>query len=305
MLVWISIGLAGLLLFLLCYWLLDVTEGAYLGPQIVTFLYDWSAPRYDALKGFSSAEEAWFLARPLLNRLAAVSQPLVLDVATGTGRLPRALFREEHFQGGIVALDLAHRMLEQAVSHTEGCAGRILFLQQDATLLPFPDAIFDAVTCLEALEFLPCARCTLREMARVLCPGGVLLTTNRRGLEARLFFGRTFTRAQIVSLLAGIGLQGITVQSWQHIYDLVWARKPGSLLRDRTRVPELPALVRCPQCQGATLHPEAVALCCPHCGALYPVKERIVALQGAIRESPLPDVQNKHHCHPPQDDIQQ
>jgi len=278
MLLWTLVGLAVLLLVLLCYWLFHITEGAYLGPRVVALLYNWSAPRYDALKGFSNAEESWFLARPLLNRLAAVSQPLVLDVATGTGRLPQALFREERFQGQIVALDLAHRMLEQAVPNTESYADRILFLQRDATLLPFPEATFDAVTCLEALEFLPHARRTLREMARVLRPGGVLLTTNRRGWEARLFFGRTFTRAQIISLLRAMGLQGITVHSWQHMYDLVWARKPGDLLRDRAPMRELSTLVRCPQCQGATLHSEAVALCCPHCGALYPIEGRIVAL---------------------------
>jgi len=278
MLGWTLVGLAVLLLLSLCYWLFHTTEGAYLGPRVVTLLYNCSAARYDALKGFSNLEESWFLARPLLNRLAAVSQPLVLDVATGTGRLPRALFREVHFQGQVVALDLAHRMLEEAVLNTECHAGRILFLQQDATLLPFPDATFDAVTCLEALEFLPHARDTLREMARVLRPGGVLLTTNRRGWEARLFLGRTFNRPEIISLLRGIGLQGVTVQSWQHIYDLVWARKPGDLLRGRALTPELSALVRCPQCQSATLHSKAVALCCPHCGALYPIEGRIVAL---------------------------
>ena len=238
MLLWVLIGLGVLLLALLGYWLFHITEGAYLGPTVVTLLYNWSAPRYDAIKGFSNFEESWFLARPLLDRLAAVPQPLILDVATGTGRLPYALFRELRFRGRIVALDRAHRMLEQAVLKTEGYADRMLFLHQDATLLPFPDGTFDAVTCLEALEFLPHARRTLREMARVLRPGGVLLTTNRRGWEARLFFGRSFTRPQIVSLLRGMGLSGVTVQSWQQIYDLVWARKPGDLLRSRQPKPE-------------------------------------------------------------------
>ena len=231
MLLWTLIGLGVLVLILLGYWFFHITEGAYLSPSVVTLLYNWSASRYDAIKGFSNAEESWFLARPLLNRLAAVPQPLVLDVATGTGRLPCTLFREARFRGRIVALDLAHRMLEQAVLKTERYAGRILFLHQDATLLPFPHATFDAVTCLEALEFLPHARRTLREMVRVLRPGGVLLITNRRGWEARLFWGRSFTRPQIISLLKGMGLKDITVQSWQQIYDLVWARKPGGLLR--------------------------------------------------------------------------
>lgn len=234
MLLWLLLGLGALLLASLGYWLFHITEGAYLGPRVVVLLYNWSASRYDAVKGFVNSEESWFLARPLLNRLLAVPEPLILDVATGTGRLPCALLREKGFRGRIVALDLASRMLEQAALKTGRYAGRILFVRDDATLLPFPDATFDAVTCLEALEFLPHARQTLQEMDRVLRPGGVLLTTNRRGWEAKLFFGRNFSQQQMISLLKGMGLRGVTVQSWQQLYDLVWARKPGDLRSERS-----------------------------------------------------------------------
>jgi ubiquinone/menaquinone biosynthesis C-methylase UbiE len=283
---WLLIGLAAPVLALLGYWLLHITEGAFLGPHAVTLLYDWSASRYDAIKSFSHTEESWFLARPLLNRLAAVPQPLVLDVATGTGRLPYALLREANFQGRIVGLDLSYRMLEEVIPKIEGYADRVLLLHHDATLLPFPNATFDAVVCLEALEFLPHARRTLQEMVRVLRPGGVLLTTNRRGWEARLFLGRTFNRTRIISLLGQLGLSGVTVQSWQHIYDLVWARKRGGLsmarLGDRDRQCPLAALVRCPQCQSATLRfaaTEAAALYCPRCRATYPLEGRIASLR--------------------------
>jgi ubiquinone/menaquinone biosynthesis C-methylase UbiE len=292
MLPWVLTGLGALLILVtLGYWLLHITEGAYLGSGVVALLYDWTASRYDAIKGFTNADESWFLARPLLNRLAAVPAPLILDVATGTGRLPCALFREARFRGRIAALDLSRRMLEQAALKTERDAHRIVLLHQDAALIPFPDATFDAVVCLEALEFLPDARRVLREMARVLRPGGVLLTTNRRGWETRLFFGRAFTRRKLISLLSGMGLRGVTVQSWQQIYDLVWARKPGDLLAARHRAghpqsgedgldPAHPsALLRCPQCQSALLCPEALpALCCPRCGATYPVTGHIVGL---------------------------
>jgi SAM-dependent methyltransferase len=292
MLLWTAIALGTLLLVLLAYWLLQITEGAYLGSGAVALLYDWSASRYDIIKGFSSSDESWFLARPLLDRLAAVPEPVVLDVATGTGRLPYALFRDARFRGEIVALDLSHRMLEEAVLKTERDADRVLFLHQDATLLPFPGASFDAVACLEALEFLPSARRTLQEMARVLRPGGVLLTTNRRGWESRLFPGRTFTRPQLISLLEAVGLRGVTIQSWQLIYDLVWARKPGDLQRDGPWVQDgklaphdgwqrrLPTSVSCPQCRDAPLRFEAMALHCPRCGAVYPISGRIVALTG-------------------------
>ena len=288
MIPWVLIFVGTSIIALLGYWLLHVTEGAFLGPTVVTLLYDVTASHYDSIKRFTNSDETWFLSRPLLNRLAAVPQPLVLDVATGTGRLPHALFRESVFRGRIIALDLSHRMLEEAVSKTEAHASRILFLQQDATELPFPDATFDAITCLEALEFLPDTRRTLLEMARVLRPGGVLLTTNRRGWEAGLFLWRSFTQPRIVSLLKEIALEEVTVQSWQQIYDLVWARRSGGLQRRgedgcysiQDDFPQLPlsALVRCPQCQSATLQSEAVALRCPHCEVIYPVEEHIVEL---------------------------
>lgn len=290
MILWTILALGALLLALLAYWLLQITEGAYLGPSVVTLLYDWTASRYDIIKGFSSSDESWFLARPLLNRLAAVPHPLCLDVATGTARLPYALLREASFRGQIVALDLSRRMLEEALVKTERDADCILLLHQDATLLPFPDGSFDAVTCLEALEFLPDARGTLSEMVRVLRPGGVLLTTNRRGWESRLFLGRAYTKSEFVSLLEGMGLKGITVQSWQHIYDLVWARKPGDLLSARPTTTicgpssppaeqsGMPISVSCPQCRKATLRSEAAALHCPRCWTTYPIEGRIVAL---------------------------
>jgi len=286
---WIAVAVSTLVLGLLTYWLLQITEGAYLGSGVVALLYDWSASRYDIIKGFSNTEESWFLARPLLNRLAAVPRPLVLDVATGTARLPYAVFREESFRGQIVALDLSRRMLEEAVLKTERHADRILLLHQDATLLPFPDASFDAVTCLEALEFLPHARQTIREMTRVLRPGGVLLTTNRRGWESKLFPGRAYARHELVSLLKEMGLTGVTVQSWQYIYDLVWSRKPGDLLRGRPTKSRdalpyseeqrgLSTHVSCPQCREATLCSDAAVLHCPSCRTTYPVEGRIVAL---------------------------
>jgi SAM-dependent methyltransferase len=292
---WTVVVFAVVLFALLLYWLLQVTEGAYLGSAVVTKLYDWTASRYDMIKGFSNPEESWFLSRPLLNRLAAVPHPLILDVASGTGRLPCALFREAGFRGRVVAVDFSRRMLEEAVLKTERDADHIAFFHQDATVLPFPDASFDAVTCLEALEFLPSLRQTLEEMTRVLKPGGVLLTTNRRGWESRLFPGRALTRHQMISLLERLGLKGSTIQSWQVIYDLVWARKPGDLIGDESRkiVGESdiqhrgqhisPTSVLCPCCRDVVLGTEDSVMYCPKCQTSYPIEGHIVLLANPRR----------------------
>ncbi len=214
-------GLLGLFL----YWQLIVAEGAYLGRRVVVALYDLTAWRYDRIKRFEPEEEDWFLARPLCRALANVAQPRVLDVATGTARLPLALLRRPDFRGRVWGLDLSIGMLRQAQVKAQPYAQRLLLLQQGASRLPFGDDGFDVVTCLEALEFLPHPRRALAEMVRVLRPGGLLLVSNRIGWEATLLPGRAYSRAQLQTLLDSLPLTVLKITSWQESYELVWARK--------------------------------------------------------------------------------
>ena len=136
------------------------------------------------------------LAVPLLEKLKDVPEPFVLDFATGTGRLSFALLSRPEFNGRIIALDISERMLEQAVEKIGGAStaeqnsavpplsaeSKVEFLRHLSMPLPFPDAAFDVVCCLEVLELLPDAQAALNEMSRLLRPGGVLLTS--RGTEA-------------------------------------------------------------------------------------------------------------------------
>ena len=89
----------------LLYWLLIATEGTYLGPRIVTLLYDWTAPRYDRIKDLRFVHEMQRLGIPLAKALKGEPAPSVLDVATGTGRLSLALLRQVDFDGCVVGLD--------------------------------------------------------------------------------------------------------------------------------------------------------------------------------------------------------
>jgi ubiquinone/menaquinone biosynthesis C-methylase UbiE len=91
----------------------------------------------------------------------------------------------------------------------------------------FADAAFDAVTCLEALEFMRDPRRVLREMIRVLRPGGVMLVSNRIGPEARLFPRRYARRGTLEALLQAEGMERVDTRLWQTYYDLIWAWKPG------------------------------------------------------------------------------
>ncbi|MGQ9768890.1 MAG: class I SAM-dependent methyltransferase, partial [Anaerolineae bacterium] len=124
LLILLGLALAGLLL----YWQLVLAEGAYLGPRVVTLLYDWSAHAYERIKQFDAGDEQWFLGLPLARALELIPAPLVLDVATGTGRLPLALLRQPPFEGRIIGLDLSRHMLREAVRHTGLFADRLTYL---------------------------------------------------------------------------------------------------------------------------------------------------------------------------------
>jgi ubiquinone/menaquinone biosynthesis C-methylase UbiE len=227
--VWIT--LAGLGVAALLFWQLVIAEGTYLGPRVVAWTYDLVASRYDRVKQFAARDEVWFLAQPIIKSVSGVHSPAVLDVATGTGRLPLALMQAS-FQGQVVGLDLSKEMLRLAVQKLGEFGERVSFVWQDAMNLPFADGSFEVVTCLEALEFMPRPVDALAEMVRVLAPGGVLVITNRVGLEAFLLPGRALPRAKFRRALAAFPLHQIDVRRWQVQYDLATARKhTGSLKR--------------------------------------------------------------------------
>ncbi|MGC9399470.1 MAG: methyltransferase domain-containing protein [Anaerolineae bacterium] len=244
----------------LLYWQLVIAEGAYLGAKVVALLYDWSARSYDRIKSFQRRYERWFLGEPLQQALASIPYPLVLDVATGTGRLPRTLFGDADFHGRVIGLDYARNMLHEAVRMTTPWSERVAFVWKDASELPFPDDTFEAVTCLEALEFMPDIERVLRELVRVLRPGGLLLISNRIGKLASFLPGRTYDKGAFEALLRAQGLEMIRIRTWQVDYDLVWARKSG-VMQGPFSPRTLADVLRCPQCGEPLLFTPTHAIC--------------------------------------------
>jgi len=256
------------------YWLLVTTEGAYLGPRIVARLYDRSASEYDEIKMFDREDDRWRIGEPLVDRLVGQPRPLVLDIATGAGRVPELLLRNPSFQGRIMALDISLGMLQEAWQKTRLWAERIDLVWEDGSALPFTEETFSAVVCLEALEFFPHPRQALQEMVRVLRPGGTLLITNRVGGDRLLFPGRAFARSQLSRYLSSLGLEAVTTERWQTYYDLVWARKSSSGGISSGRFP-----LRCPACGGFPLQRSSAHYACRSCGRLYPHRDGIIFLR--------------------------
>ena len=222
---WIVILVAGLI-GLLAIWELLICEGAHLGRRAVVFLYDLTASRFERIKQFDPTWERQYLGEPLARALLGLTGARVLDAGGGTGRLARATLPSSFFEGMIYNLDASRGLLR--VGRELVYSDRVHWLQSWAVPLPFERNTFDAVSCLEVLEFTPQPRQVLCELVRVLRPGGWLLTTNRIGWRGALIFGKSFKGEAFVRLLTNAGLQDIDVLPWQVEYDLAWARKPFS-----------------------------------------------------------------------------
>jgi ubiquinone/menaquinone biosynthesis C-methylase UbiE len=224
-------------------------EGVHLGPRLQAWLYDRWSRKYDEGKRASQLHDDRMLAQPLLEALRDVSRPFILDFATGTGRLSYALLNRSDFKGNIVALDLSQGMLEQASLKLRGAALSaqelpVEFLRHLALPLPFPDASFDAVCAVEVLELFPEMDQPLRELSRVLRPGGVLLTsrgTEESGRRAKVKSAREFN-----ALLEKHGMKQIQIVRWWKLFDRVIAIKQGT--SEPVSVKALLQVLKCSSC---------------------------------------------------------
>ena len=103
----------------------------------------------------------------------ARSADRILDVATGTGLVARDLVRR--YGATVVGLDQSPQMLAAArarLARSPGLAARVTLLEGEAERLPFADGEFDHLTFTYLLRYVDDPAATLRELARVVAPGG-------------------------------------------------------------------------------------------------------------------------------------
>lgn len=271
------IGTVLALLGVLAWWLLIASEGVYLGRRMVIWLYDLYAHRYDGVKGYMREYEEMYLAKPIMQTIAPQTNPLVLDVATGTGRLPLAMARNENFNGHTIGVDLSRKMLGHAAQNIYPYESAT-FIWCPAEKLPFPDNTFDVVTCLEALEFMTQPEAVLKELVRVMRPGGLLLTTQR--VNTKLMPGKTWTAGQLLGYLEGAGIVDGKAQIWQVDYRRVVGHKAGQSEPIGTK--SLSEILRCPHCGQVKMSLADHTWLCENCG-----RKAAVATDGIIELFPL------------------
>jgi demethylmenaquinone methyltransferase/2-methoxy-6-polyprenyl-1,4-benzoquinol methylase len=136
-------------------------------------MFDRISRRYDLLNRVLSLglDRGW--RRRLVDVLELRPGARVLDLATGTGDVALTLLRRSPGID-VVGLDPSRRMLELARTKLRGAARRCWLSEGVAEALPFPDRAFDAVTLAFGIRNVPDRERALRDIARVLRPGGRL-----------------------------------------------------------------------------------------------------------------------------------
>jgi demethylmenaquinone methyltransferase/2-methoxy-6-polyprenyl-1,4-benzoquinol methylase len=136
-------------------------------------LFAGIASEYDRMGSVLSMGQDPRWRRFLVSRVTAIPGSWVLDVATGTGLVARELARKNL---RVVGVDQSPAMMRRAGPsiRSEGLDDRVRLTLGQAQALPFADEAFDAVTFTYLLRYVDDPGATLRELARVLRPGGVL-----------------------------------------------------------------------------------------------------------------------------------
>ena len=140
--------------------------------QYVRELFATIADRYDLITVLLSGglDRRW--KAKLVASIEWPAHPRVLDLACGTGDIAFAAAAKG---GRVVGLDITHRMLQLA-SVKPRALRPVRFVTGDMMALPFPDASFDVITTGYGLRNVPDLGGALREMVRVLRPGGRMLS---------------------------------------------------------------------------------------------------------------------------------
>jgi ubiquinone/menaquinone biosynthesis C-methylase UbiE len=151
-----------------------------------TMFWELAAPAYDLLTKIARWDRHTRLLAAELAAMEGEALSRILDVGTGPGTSACGL--AQALPGArIVGLDVSSEMLRLArrrLSKQPALASHMDLLLADALALPLPDASFDAATGQSLLYLLPDRRRALREIARVLRPGGrMVLLEPRAGLR--------------------------------------------------------------------------------------------------------------------------
>ena len=142
-----------------------------LEPEVMDTAED--AEEYDAMD-FLEPNTKFALAA--LDLVAGLESPEILDIGTGTARIP-ILMAKRRRGLSILGVDLAHEMIRVAIDNvaTAGVADAVRVQAMDAKHLRLPEGRYDLVMCNSTVHHLPDPVAGLKEIARVTKRGGAIL----------------------------------------------------------------------------------------------------------------------------------
>jgi demethylmenaquinone methyltransferase/2-methoxy-6-polyprenyl-1,4-benzoquinol methylase len=200
------------------------------------FARDLFAPlpsRYDALSALLSMGQDRRWRAAMIDRVVGSEPSLILDVACGPCGVTKRLARKTDAR--IVGLDQSEEMLRLGQTNVQraGLGERIVLVLARGEQLPFEDATFDALTFTYLLRYVKDPAATLRELARVVKPGGAIASLEfavpaQRGWRIAWWF---YTRAvlPVAGLLTGgrpwwtVGrFLGPSISAHYRLYPLPW-----------------------------------------------------------------------------------
>lgn len=194
------------------------TSDAQSAARAVREMFTSIAPRYDLLNhvlSFNVDRLWWRRTARAFQHILSRQDARVLDLCCGTGDMTFALCRRAgHSSPQIVGADFSHAMLQRALTKSSGNSRANRFssmprwAEADALNLPFPNEHFDLVTSAFGFRNLADYDAGLREIARVMRPGGecgILDFGEPKGLMGnlyRLYFRQILPR--VGTLISGV-----------------------------------------------------------------------------------------------------
>ncbi len=194
-------------------------------------MFDGIAGTYDLLNHLLSAGVDILWRRWTVDALELQAGWWILDLATGTGDLGlEAAARDSGIR--VVGADLSVPMLRLGRKKLNRRSGQLFLLCGDAERLPFPDARFHAVTIGFGVRNFSDLTAGLREIQRVLRPGGRLAILEFS--RPRAFLLRRVYFFYFKSILPGIGrLVSRNPQAYRYLYESVMNFPEGKAFRRR------------------------------------------------------------------------
>jgi demethylmenaquinone methyltransferase / 2-methoxy-6-polyprenyl-1,4-benzoquinol methylase len=171
-------------------------------------LFDGLPPRYDRLAKILSLGQDPRWRRAMVDPVAGSSPGSVLDVATGPAGV--ALQLAERTAAAVTGLDLTEEMIRAAAANVgrQAMGDRIALLVGRGEELPFPDAAFDALTFTYLLRYVADPAATLRELVRVVRPGGVVANLEFHVPPGRVWYPLWWLYTRVVLPAGGYVLGG-------------------------------------------------------------------------------------------------